>query len=163
MNELYRVRAKSVSQGNKLNSFQHLRKLIDAELAIKQGVVRANSATLYSLAWLDLTIEPIVVDIPPIQDRYFTINYIDFYQKNENISNATTGRKGGSYAFVGPNWRGPLPDGVHRVDVATNTVWIIGRTEVKGQDDVKNVHAIQDKYQLTSLGEWSKGKRNTTV
>ena len=162
MNELYRVRAKSVSQGNKLNSFHHLRKLIDAELAIKQGVVRANSATLYSLAWLDLTIEPIVVDIPPIQDRYFTINYIDFYQKNENISNATTGRKGGSYAFVGPNWKGPLPDGLHRVDVATNTVWIIGRTEVKGQDDVKNVHAIQDKYQLTSLREWSKGKRNTT-
>jgi hypothetical protein len=162
MNELYRVRAKSVSQGHKVNTFNHARKLFTAEQAIKLGVVRANSATLYSFAWLDLSIEPIVVDIPPIKGRYFTINYVDFYQKNENISNATTGRKGGAYAFVGPNWRGPLPDGLHRLDVATDTVWIIGRTEVKGQDDVKNVHAIQDKYHLTSLSEWSKGKRNTT-
>jgi hypothetical protein len=162
MTELYRVRDKSVSQGHKVNTFNHDRKLFTAEQAIELGVVRANSATLYSFSWLDLSIEPIVVDIPPIQDRYFTINYVDFYQKNENISNATTGRKGGAYAFVGPNWRGPLPDGLHRLDVATDTVWIIGRTEVKGQDDVKNVHAIQDKYQLTSLSEWSKGKRNTT-
>jgi hypothetical protein len=103
-----------------------------------------------------------VLDIPPISDRYFTLNYVDFYQHNENISNATTGRNGGSYAFVGPNWHGPLPDGVHRTDVATNAVWIIGRTEVKGADDVKAVNAIQDKYQLTSLREWVKGNRNTT-
>ncbi len=161
MNELYRVRDRSLKKG-KLNTFANVRKLIDAELAVEIGVVRANSATLYSLAWLDLDIEPIVLDIPPISDRYFTLNYVDFYQNNENISNATTGRKGGSYAFVGPNWKGALPDGVHRVDVATNTVWIIGRTEVKGPDDVKTVNAIQDKYQLTSLSEWTKGNRNTT-
>jgi hypothetical protein len=161
MNELYRVRDRSLKKG-KLNTFANVRKLIDAKLAVEIGVVRANSATLYSLAWLDLDIEPIVLDIPPINDRYFTLNYVDFYQNNGNISNATTGRKGGAYAFVGPDWKGPLPEGVHRVDVATNTVWIIGRTEVKGQDDVKAVNAIQDKYQLTSLSEWMKGNRNTT-
>lgn len=161
MNELYRVRA-TFLQKAKLNAFANIRELLTYEVAKKVGVVRANSATLYSLAWLDLSIEPIVLDIPPIEDRYFTLNYVDFYQNNENISNATTGRKGGAYAFVGPDWKGPLPDGVHRVDLATNTVWIIGRTEVKGPKDVKTVNAIQDKYQLTSMGEWIKGNRNTT-
>ena len=42
MNELYRVRAKSVSQGHKVNAFNHARKLFTAEQAIKLGVVRAN-------------------------------------------------------------------------------------------------------------------------
>ena len=51
MNELYRVRDRSLKKG-KLNTFTNVRKLIDAKLAAEIGVVRANSATLYSLAWL---------------------------------------------------------------------------------------------------------------
>lgn len=159
--ELYRVGDRWLSQGGKVNTFQHACTLFTPEVAGKLGVVWANTATLYSLSWLDLSIEPIVVDLPPIKDRYFTINYIDSYQEIRNISNNTTGRKGGSFAFSGPNWNGPLPQGLQRIEMATNTVWIIGRTEVKGQGYIKKVHAIQDQYQLTTLSEWVKGNRNT--
>jgi hypothetical protein len=163
MNELYRVRSLSLAKpGNAINQFEHVRVLMTRELARKVGVVRANSATLYSTAWLDLSVEPVVLEFPPIADRYFTFNYVDYFQKNENLSNATIGRAGGAYAFVGPNWNGPLPENVHRVNVASPTVWLIGRTEVKGADDVKNVNALQDRYSLTSLREWMAGRRNTS-
>jgi hypothetical protein len=41
-------------------------------------------------------------------------------------------------------------------------VWIIGRTEVKGPDDVKNINALQERHSLTSLREWAAGRRNAT-
>jgi hypothetical protein len=163
MDELYRVRSASLAKpGATLNKFDHFRVLMTPESARKLGVVRANSATLYSLAWLDLSVEPIVLEFPPMADRYFTFNYVDYFQNNENLSNVSVGRAGGAYAFVGPNWKGALPEKVHRVNVASDTVWIIGRTEVKGPDDVKNVNALQDRYILTSLREWVAGRRNTT-
>ena len=163
MNELYRVRSVHLAKsGNAVNRFDHLRVLMTPELARKVGVVRANSATLYSAAWLDLSVEPIVLEFPAIADRYFTFNYVDYFQNNENLSNVTIGGAGGAYAFVGPHWKGALPDKIRRVNVGTDTVWIIGRTEVKGPDDVKNVNALQDRYSLTSLREWVAGQRNTT-
>jgi hypothetical protein len=54
-----------------------------------------------------------------------------------------------------------LPDGVKRINVATNHIWIIGRTEVKGPEDLAAANAIQDKYALTALSEWQKGNRNS--
>ena len=162
MNELYRVRSVHVDkQGVPVNTFLHNREVTTAEIARKQGVVRPNSATLYSMAWLDLSIEPIVLEFPPIPDHYFTFNYVDWFQKTENLSNTTVGRAGGAYAFVGPHWNGALPADMHRVGVASDTVWMIARIEVKGSADVKNVHAIQDKYSLTALRQFVAGKRNT--
>lgn len=138
MNELYRVRSASLAKpGATVNKFDHNRTLLTPEAAHTINVVRANNATLYSVAWLDLSVEPIVLEFPAIPDRYFTFNYVDYYQRNENISNATVGRAGGAYAFVGPNWKGTLPENVHRLNVATDTVWIVGRLEVKGPDDLK--------------------------
>jgi hypothetical protein len=162
MNELYRVRSAHVDkQGAALNAFVHNREVTTPEIARKMGVVRPNSATLYSLAWLDLSIEPIVLEFPSIPDHYFTFNYVDWFQKIENLSNTTVGRAGGAYAFVGPRWKGALPAGMHRVDVASDTVWIIARIEVKGPADVKYAHATQDKYSLTALRQFAAGKRNT--
>ena len=163
LNELYRVRSAVVSRpGGGVNRFFHRDVLLTPEQARKGGVVRSNSATLYSSAWLDLSVEPIVLDLPPIPGRYFTFNYVDFYQRNENLSNVTVGRRGGAYAFVGPNWKGPVPNGVQRVDVATDTIWIVGRLEVRGPDDVTNVHDLQAQLALTSLDQWIGGQRNTT-
>ena len=102
-----------------------------------------------------------MVDIPPIPDRYFTVNYIDFYQKVDNLSNRTTGRQGGAYAFVGPNWQGVLPEGVTRVQLHTNHAWIVGRTEVKGADDLSRAREVQQQFTLTALSDWTKGRRDT--
>jgi hypothetical protein len=50
---------------------------------------------------------------------------------------------------------------VKRISVATNDLWIIGRTEVKGPEDLAAANAVQDKYALTALSEWQKGNRNS--
>ena len=163
MNELYRVRDNFLKQkGNELNKFNHFQTLLTPSLAREMGVVSANIATLYSNAWMDLSVEPIVLEFPEIYDRYFTFNYVDYYQVNGNLSSGTVSRKGGAYAFVGPAWKGVLPENVKRIEVKTNTVWILGRTEVKNENDFNIVTELQKQYSLTSLSEWMKGNRNTT-
>lgn len=115
--ELYRVRDMAIRAFGAFNKFFHFRELAEPVSSRASGVVYANNATVYSQAWIDLSIEPIVLDVPPVPDRYYTLNYIDFYQKVENISNRTAGRSGGSYAFTGPGWEDPLPDGVKRMEI----------------------------------------------
>jgi hypothetical protein len=66
MTELYRVRDMTLKTFGAFNTFFHVRELADPETTRASGVVSANNATVYSNAWLDLSLEPIVIDIPPI-------------------------------------------------------------------------------------------------
>ena len=76
MTELYRVRDMTLKTFGAFNTFFHVRELADPETTRASGVVSANNATVYSNAWLDLSLEPILIDIPPIPDRYYTMKLL---------------------------------------------------------------------------------------
>lgn len=155
--EMYRVRYTRVfdphqKQRVDLNQFLHFRQLRDHTATT---VVGPNNDTLYSSAWLDLAREPVVLDVPDTDGRYYVMQMLDFYTNNfAYVGKRATGTKAGSFALVGPGWKGELPDQVTRIDAPTNAVWIIGRTFIDGQEDLPIVHAIQDQYRLTPLSNW---------
>jgi hypothetical protein len=62
-----------------------------------------NVDTLYSNAWLDLTKGPALIDIPPIRDRYSTLNFQDMYANPTNLSSRTVGPDGGRFLTVPPH------------------------------------------------------------
>ena len=74
------------------NQFFHMRQLLGPEFT---EVVGPNNDTLYSLAWLDLGTEPIVLSLPDIPDeRYYVIQIVDMYTFNvEYIGDRTPGLK----------------------------------------------------------------------
>ena len=122
-----------------------------------RDVVSPNVDTLYSLAWLDLAGEPIVLQVPDLGDRYYLMQICDAWT---NVFAApgtrTTGNRPGAFALVGPDWRGTLPADVQKIAAPTNLVWIIGRTYTAGKADYGAVNAIQRQYKLVPLSAWGR-------
>jgi hypothetical protein len=113
-----------------------------------------NNDTLYSIAWVDLSREPVVLSHPDMGDRYFTFECASLDSDNfAYVGKRTTGGAAGSFALIGPNWDGTLRPGVTALSPSrTNSVLILGRTLVDGPDDLPAANALQDDYRLTPLG-----------
>lgn len=141
------------------NRFNHVRKLSTPDA---DTVVAPNEDTLYSIAWLDLRRQPLVMHVPRVRNRYFVLPLMDPYSENFENLGSVEETKPGDYAITGPGQhRVKLPPGVKRIRSRYDRVWIIGRTEVKGAGDVKRVRGIQRRYKLTPLGRFARRGHRT--
>ena len=110
--------------------FDHIRQLEDAS-HLSGGA--PNNDTLYSRAWVYLKDEPVILTVPEIADRYYTMEIVDFMGDNfAYVGTRATGTKAGNYAIIGPDWKGTLPEGVKALP-PSSTPWasILGRTYMK--------------------------------
>ncbi len=133
------------------NTLHHERRLYTPENRI---VVSPNNDTPYSTATLDLRAEPLVLSVPNMGDRYYTFQLVDMATNNfAYIGTRTTGNKAGKFALAGPDWKGTLPEGVKLIRCPSAFVGAVGRTQLNGPDDLKNVIAVQDQYTLMPLSQ----------
>src|SRR5271166_1381420 len=137
--------------------FDHIRHLEDAA-HLSGGA--PNNDTLYSRAWVYLKDEPVILTVPEIADRYYTMEITDFMGDNfAYVGTRATGTKAGNYAIIGPDWKGALPEGVQPLPPsATPWATILGRTYVKDASDLDAAHKIQDQYKLAPLSQWGKSE-----
>ncbi|MGD8607679.1 MAG: DUF1254 domain-containing protein [Myxococcales bacterium] len=132
------------------NELTHERELLGPQF---EDIVRPNNDTLYSMAWLDLRAQPIVLSVPAVEDRYYSVQLIDMFTHNfAYIGTRTTGTAAGRYVIAGPGWKDSKPDGTDAVlRSESHFVYCIIRTEVRGPGDLSAVAALQDRYRLTPL------------
>jgi hypothetical protein len=130
-----------------------------------KGVVRVNFDTLYSIAWLDMTTEPMIVSTPNTDGRFYLLPMLDMWTDVFASPGArTTGTQAGTSLVTPPGWRPDhfdrfreefkLPNDTRRIEAPTPYVWIIGRTKTDGPPDYDAVHKIQAGYKITPLSEW---------
>jgi len=137
------------------NRFKHYAKMFTPA---DTSIVTPNDDTPYSWAILNVTDEPVILHVPAITKRYYVMQLIDLYTYNfAYVGTRATGDKEGNYMIAGPNWHGEKPAGVDKVfKCETDLVTILGRTELKGPDDIPNIKAIQAQYKLIPLHDFLK-------
>jgi hypothetical protein len=122
-----------------------------------KGVVRSNFDTLYSVSWLDMTKEPLVISAPDTDGRYYLLPMLDMWTDVfASPGWRTTGTKAGNFLVTPPGWNGTVPDGMTRINAPTPYVWLIGRTKTDGPPDYDAVRKIQAGYRVTLLSELGK-------
>lgn len=118
------------------------------------AVVTPNSDTPYSLAWLDLRAEPIIISVPAVEkQRYYSVQLVDGNTYNYGyIGSRATGDQAGSYMVVGPKWEGEAPKGIDKVfRSSTDFALTIFRTQLFDAGDIDNVKKVQAGYKVEPL------------
>ena len=134
-----------------VNSFSHARKLANPNA---RTVVAPNHDTLYSIAWLNLKRQPMVIHVPRVRDRYYVVELLDPYTTNFRNLGTVSRTKPGDYAVVPRGEHVRLPNGVHRVSAPYDRVWVIARALVRRPKDVPRVARIEKRFTLTPLARY---------
>jgi hypothetical protein len=144
-----------------MNTFVNVPAFPPADLKV---VVRVNFDTLYSVAWLDLTKEPLVISAPDTGGRYYLLPMLDMWTDVfASPGWRTTGTQAGNFLVTPPGWSGTVPAGMTRISAPTPYVWVIGRTKTDGPPDYAAVNKIQAGYKVTPLAQWGKAPQPVTV
>ncbi len=119
------------------------------------AVVSPNNDTYYADAILDIRNEPVVVSIPAIEKRYFSIQLCDIFTNcPDYISTLATGEGPGNYLIARSDWNGETPQGIDKViKIPATIVFALARTQVFGSDD-KEAGIISKSYKAFPLSQF---------
>jgi hypothetical protein len=124
--------------------------------ASKLMTTGVNHDTLMTVGWLDLSKGPQVLHVPDMAGRYYSVQFTD--PSNNTIfayvGKRTTGTEAGDYLISGPNWKGPVPQGMAQISSPKNSVLVLGRTLVESDSDLPTAHGLAKQIQLTPLSGW---------
>jgi len=123
------------------------------------AVVTPNSDTPYSVGFMDLRAEPIVISVPAIEkSRYYSVQLCDGNTFNYGyIGTRATGPEAGDYMVTGPDWKGETPPGIKKVfPSSTQFSMVIFRTQLFNPKDMPNVIKIQEGYKTQPLSVFLK-------
>ena len=122
--------------------------------------VSPNVDTLYGGAYLLLREQgPVVLRVPAIRDRYYSVALMDTSFDNfAIISPRTAGSDGGDWLLVPPGWSGTAPEGFRGViEAPTGSVFLVQRIYVRDPSEIPMLHALQDAIRLLPLAGWPGG------
>jgi hypothetical protein len=120
------------------------------------AVLLPDNDACYSVVWMDLRAEPIVISVPAVDpDRYYSVMLRDgnFYNFGY-IGTRATGNEAGDYMVVGPAWNGETPSAIKKVfRSSTQFAVALYRTQLFNPDDVENVRKVQAGYRVETLSK----------
>ncbi len=115
--------------------------------------VGVNHDTLLTGGWLDLSKGPLVLHVPNMNDRYYSMQFTD-PSKNTifaYVGTRTTGTQAGDYLVTRPGWKGQVPSGMTQISSPNNSVLLLGRVLVYSDSDLSTAYDLSKQIQLTPL------------
>src|SRR5438045_5523874 len=123
------------------------------------SVITPNSDTPYSILWMDLRAEPIVLSVPAVEkSRYFSVMLFDGNTYNYGyIGSRATGNEPGDYMVAGPNWKGEAPPGIKKVlRSSTQLSAVAYRTQLFNPEDMPNADKVEAGHKVQPLSRYLK-------
>jgi len=123
------------------------------------AIITPNSDTPYSLLWMDLRAEPMVLSVPAVdKNRYYSVMLNDGNTFNYGyIGSRATGNDAGDYLVAGPSWKGEMPAGIKKVFRSTTDFSLAAyRTQLINAKDMPNVEKVQAGYKVQPLSAFLK-------
>ncbi|MFZ5778712.1 MAG: DUF1254 domain-containing protein [Pseudomonadota bacterium] len=123
----------------RLNRFRHAERLGEW-----RGAGVPDDDMLSSSAWLDLSIEPLFLTVPPLGDLYYCYAFLDLFTNNfAYVSHRLHGGAPPPHMIVGPRWSGDAPSEVTVIRAPTDSVWLLGRLLVQDPEEIERVGILQ--------------------
>ena len=119
-----------------------------------------NHDTLLTVGWVDLSQGPLVLHVPDMDDRYYSVQFTDPL-KNTNfayVGKRATGTQAGDYFITRQGWKGQAPGGIKQISSPNNSVLLIGRVLVENDSDVATAYDLSKQIQVTPLSQWKPGQ-----
>lgn len=124
--------------------------------ASKLATTGVNRDTLMSAGWLDLSKGPLVLHVPDMNGRYYSVQFTD-PSRNINfayVGKRTTGTQAGDFLITGRGWKGQAPNGLSQISSPINSVLVFGRVLVTSDSDLPIAYALSKQMQFTPLSLW---------
>jgi hypothetical protein len=140
---------------SKPNEIWKFDQIATPDVARQTGYVTPNVNVLYGFGFIDLGREPVIVTAPNSHGRYYVIQVVDMWTNDfAYVGGKTTGYDGGTFALVGPGWKGSLPAGVRRIDAPTRWVLVEPRVHVNDQADRSAASTVLNAITVTPLSAY---------
>lgn len=109
---------------------------------------------LYLGGWLELKGGPLVLHVPEMAGRYYSLQFTDPSDSANfaYVGTRTTGTGAGEYVLSGPGWNGSVPEGMTHIPSPGNSVLVIGRVFVANESDLPTAYGLAQQVGLAPLG-----------
>jgi hypothetical protein len=112
-----------------------------------------NRDTLYVVGWLDLSKGPLILHVPNMAGRYYSVQFTD-PSKNVNfayVGKRTTGTEAGDFLISGAGWKGAVQRGMAQISSPNNSVLVVGRVFVENDSDLPTAYKLAKQIQVAPL------------
>jgi hypothetical protein len=108
---------------------------------------------LYIGGWLDLSKGPLVLHVPDMAGRYYSVQFTDPSDGADfaYVGTRATGTEVGDHLVSGPGWKGSVPQGMTQIAAPHNAVLVIGRVLVESASDLPTAYGLAQQIRLTPL------------
>lgn len=120
--------------------------------AVAPGLANEDALSIATTALLDLAAGPVILHLPNMRGRYFSVTLIDAVGDVVGKFGSRTGQAdGGDLAVVGPDWRGELTGPLTALRSTSDQVWAITRICANTTADLKAVETLAGKQSAVPL------------
>ena len=156
----FKFRVTGFEDGLFYNQFIHVTTIPNHEVKT-QGSPQDDA--IYSLLTANIKNEPLIISVPPIKDRYFSVAITDAYMENIDYICSRLGHKnGGNWALVAPEWKGTLPKNVKMIRMPGHIFSFLTRIQARDPEvDIKKAVAYQKEFKAQSLSKFLEKSKRT--